>query len=182
MIQVFDHVLPDPLAYRQSALAHSFETVEVAPGVLFRGIALTGNPTLSTFIAEHFPSLEPTLTFFRRSPAGQLEPNYIHTDRDMGEWTAILYLNPQPPSGDGTIFWRHKATGALESKADEELCVWRDRSQWEPVEEVEARFGRIAVFPAARFHSRSLLENYGEGNEARLIQVMFGRGEVESWR
>ena len=66
-------------------------------------------------LVRMFPAATPTLSFFRKSPAGQEEPHWIHTDVDMGDWTALLYLNPDPPAGDGTVFWTHLATGARES-------------------------------------------------------------------
>jgi Family of unknown function (DUF6445) len=185
MILVFDDVVPDPDAYRAVALAQPFRSLEVAPGVIFHGIAMVTDQVLVEWMAHRFPQLTPTLTFFRQSPAGQVEPNYIHTDRDMGDWTAILYLNPDTPKGDGTVFWRHRVTGATESVTDDahalavEQAAWRDRTLWEPAVEVEARFNRVLVFSAAQFHSRAIPNNYGVGEDARLIQVVFGSGALE---
>jgi len=188
MILVFDDVLADVDAYRQAALTQHFTSVELAPGQTFHGIAMVEDTTLLTWLETHCPGLEPTLTFFRLSPLGQPEPNYIHTDRDMGDWTAILYLNPRPPAGDGTTFWRNRSTGATESLTNDsqalvdEQATWRDASQWEVSVAIPARFGRVVVFPAARYHSRSIPDNYGYGDEARLIQVVFGQGRVASWQ
>jgi hypothetical protein len=187
VILVFDDVLPDPVAYRDAALAQPFRDLEVAPGVIFHGIAWVpvADQALTAWMGRRFSQLTPTLTFFRQSPAGQHEPNYIHTDRDMGDWTAILYLNPQPPTDDGTTFWRHRVTRATESVTNDahalavEEAAWRDHALWEPAVEVEARFNRVLVFSAAQFHSRAMLDNYGVGDAARLIQVMFGSGALE---
>ena len=180
-VQVFDDVLPDPLAYRSAALARQFQTVDV--GAVFHGIAVCGDdPTLPAWMADRFglPSL---LSFFRQSPEGQQEPNYIHTDCDMGEWTAILYLTPNPAPGDGTTFWRHipsgriaTETGATSEANLKEVLAWRDLSQWEPWRTVDARFNRLLVFPSPYYHSRALKQNYGHGETARLIQVLFGAG------
>jgi hypothetical protein len=182
-IHVFDDALQFPLIYRGAALTRTFATVDV--GAKFHGIALGADVVLPEVIAARFPELEPKLSFFRRSPAGQEEPNFIHTDCDMGEWTAILYLTPNPPPDDGTTFWRHIATGRIETvtgaTSDEnlgEVLAWRDRSQWEPWRTVAAVFNRVVVFPATYYHSRALEQNYGEGDSARLIQVLFGTGQV----
>jgi Family of unknown function (DUF6445) len=181
---VFDGVLADPVAYRQAALARPFGAVSINPEVWFHGIQLTEDPTFPAWIQERFPQLTPTLSFFRKSPFQQVEPNYVHTDRDMGDWTAILYLNPQPVEGDGTTFWRHRATGAFSSVTHDTVALldeqraWRDLAQWEPVAHVAAKFGRALVFPAERFHSRAIPENYGLDDEARLIQVVFGVGTL----
>lgn len=178
---VCDDVLADPEAYRAAVLARPFADVVWGDDV-FHGIQVAEDETFPAWIVEHFPDLTPTLSFFRQSPRGQREPNYVHTDQGMGEWTAILYLNPQPMRGDGTTFWRHRVTGALGSEMDDALPrdAWRDLEQWEPVSSVIAQMGRALIFPAARFHSRTIAENYGSGDDARLIQVVFGLGALES--
>lgn len=181
---VEDDVLADPEAYRQAVLARPFRDVSLGPDLTFHGIQLAEDDTFAVWIRQRFPQLTPTLSFFRRSPLGQCEPNYVHTDRDMGDWTAILYLSPHPAPGDGTTFWRHRVSGAIGSEASdqeallEEQQAWKDLSQWEPVARVAAKFGRALLFEAERFHSRTLVENYGHGDGARLVQVVFGIGTL----
>ena len=181
---VFDGVLADPVAYREAVLARPFGSVSFGAGVVFHGIQVAEDPTFPAWITSEFPQLTPTLSFFRHSPGGQLEPNYVHTDREMGDWTAILYLNPKPAEGDGTTFWRHVTTGALGSVTNdteallEEQRAWRDDAQWVVAARVDAKFGRAVLFPAERFHSRTLAWNYGAGHDARLIQVVFGIGTL----
>ena len=180
-IFVFDDVLPDPHAYRQAALAREFRTVDV--GAQFHGIALGADETLPAIVTAHCPALVPQLSFFRHRPAGQAEPNFIHTDCDMGEWTAILYLTLDPPPDDGTTFWRHvpsgriaTETGATSEQNLAEVLAWRDLAQWTPWRTVAAVFNRVVLFPAAYYHSRARAENFGAGETARLIQVLFGTG------
>jgi hypothetical protein len=183
MMVVCDHVLADPKAYRAAVLARPFADVVWGDDV-FHGIQIAEDETFPAWIVEHFPQLTPTLSFFRQSPRGQREPNYVHTDRTMGEWTAILYLNPHPPMGDGTTFWRHKVTGAIRSDTRDDAALldeqhaWRDPAHWVPETWVVAQLGRAVIFPADRFHSRTIRDNYGSGDEARLIQVVFGLGTL----
>jgi Family of unknown function (DUF6445) len=181
---VYDDVLADPMAYRAAVLARPFGTVPFGPEITFHGIQVAEDPTFLIWIGQQFPALVPTLSFFRQSPRGQVEPNYVHTDRDMGDWTAILYLVPNPPFGDGTEFWKHRATGAdrslaidAESQLDEQHA-WADPAQWELLLHVPAKFGRALLFPSNQFHSRAIPENYGTGEDARLIQVVFGIGTL----
>jgi hypothetical protein len=151
---------------------------------VFHGLAPAPDDRLSDWIRARFPTLQPTRAFCRQSPAHQDEPNFIHTDRDMGDWTAIAYLTAHPFAGDGTRFWRHRATGAIQSTAFDgeallaEWLAWRDRDQWAPWHLVEARPNRVVLFPAAYFHSRAIEANYGADAEARLIQVVFGTGTL----
>lgn len=181
---VVDGVLADPEAYRSTALRSGFQSVPIGPAV-FHGIGFAlPDASLPAWILERYPHLTPTLSFFRQSPEGQAEPNFIHTDLDMGEWTGILYLTPEPPAGDGTAFWRHRATGAIGSVADtdearlDEWMDWRQHDKWERWQTVEAAFNRLLLFPARYFHSRAIAENYGAGDAARLIQIVFGTGRL----
>lgn len=102
----------------------------------------------------------------------------LHTDASMGTWTALLYLNPQPPEGDGTAFYRHRATGATGSTDDAEAADWLDAEQWERIGLVEGRFNRLLLFSSGLFHARAIPENYGtDRDSARLLQICFGTGE-----
>lgn len=186
MITVWDDVLVNPATYRTAALSLPFADVEAGSSTFHR-MAPAPSPELTLWVVSHYPQLQPGLTFVRQSPEGQREPNYIHTDQEMGDWTAILYLNPQPMKGDGTTFWKHKLTGKILSEAvsvmeqAEECLEWLDLERWEPWMTVEARFNRIVLFPSGCFHSRAIEANYGQGDDARLIQVMFGTGAMSSW-
>lgn len=185
LITIVDDVLVDPLAYRAQALTQPFQSVPMGP-VTFHGIAACVDPRVPQAITARYLDARPTVTFFRHSPEGQPEPNFIHTDRDMGDWTGILYLNPDPPADDGTTFWKHRASGATASVATsvegfhEEWLSWRDRSQWEPWRTVSAKFNRLLLFHAPLFHSRAIDANYGTEADARLIQIVFGTGLL--WR
>ena len=180
---VIDDVLDDPIAYRELALHQPFESVTVGAAT-FYGIGTRTDSRLPDFIASTYPSATPTLTFFRKSPKLQAEPNFIHTDRDMGEWTGILYLTEKPAHGDGTTFWMRRDTEARSSTAatlDElhaEWLEWRDMTLWKPWTSIEAKLNRLVLFSAPLFHSRSLRENYGRGDRARLTQLVFGTGDL----
>lgn len=179
-IRIFDDVLLEPARYRDEALRAEYRSYDFGHCV-FHGIA-TGGPSaeLLAWIRGVYPELEPTLTFFRSSPLHQAEPNDIHTDVDMGDWTALLYLNPEPPAEDGTDFWTHKGTGADASAiAHERSIEGRDRESWILREHVASKFNRVLMFPGALFHSRAIHANYGAGESARLVQVVFGKGELQ---
>lgn len=177
-IVVLDNVVGNAEAYRADALQLPYQSHTLGAAT-FHGIALATD-WLPSWIAASFPMCRPTLSFFRRSPFRQAEPNFVHSDLSMGDWTAILYLNPDPPAGDGTTFWQHRDSGArftnpesLEAYAAEGVPL-ADVTLWRPWYRVPARFNRLVLFPAPYYHSRSLPENYGHGDDARLVQVTFG--------
>ncbi len=176
-IRVIDNFVPNPREYRQEVLGLPFMDVPAGDQV-FRGMAFSSvkMDCAVPIIRGMFAEAKPIASFFRKSPLGQIEPNDIHSDSEMGDWTGILYLNPEPPRGDGTCFWRHSGTDA---KSGEE---WRKdghfREEWSEVCRVPAVFNRLLLFDAKLFHSRAIVENYGEGDNARLIQVIFGKGVI----
>ena len=171
-ITVVDGLLPDPHAYRADVLRLPFQTVRDGD-TSFHGIASLDVATdpVAARIRDRYPTARPHLSFVRRSPEGQREPNFIHADDGRGEWTGILYLNPSPALGDGTDFWRFRETGEVTDR-------WRDRSTdvsaWERWLHCEAAFNRLVLFDAPLFHSRALFDNYGADEGARLIQVVCG--------
>lgn len=175
-IQILDDFLHAPVAYRACALRREFKSYDFGH-CTFHGIAVAGDTELPRRIHELFPQLAPSLSFFRKSPLGQVEPHFIHSDVDMGDWSAILYLNPDPPPGDGTSFWTHRATSAIESGVPHERSIeGRERANWVLREHVDARFNRLVMFPSSYFHSRGIHENWGAADQARLTQVVFGKG------
>lgn len=178
-IRMIDHAVPLPDDYRAGALRCDFKDIAAGPAC-FHGMAEIGRSPLAQMIEAEYPSLRVTYEAFRLSPEGQDEPNFIHTDQDMGTWTAILYLNPDPPAGDGTTFWKRRSNGSIASAArtarGRALEDWRDLEHWDPWRTVEAAYNRLVLFPAAYYHSRALFENWGTGMDARLIQLVFGKG------
>lgn len=178
-IYTFDDVIPDPAAYRAFALSLPYESFPVGTD-LFHGIAPTTDPRLRDAIVRLFDNADPGLTFFRRSPLGQPDPHYIHTDSEMGDWTAVLFLNDPPHPEDGLLFWERLTTGHRSGdwSLHEEQVACADRLLFQPHQLVPARFNRLVLFQADLYHSRAIPENYGEGDEARLIQVAFGRWSV----
>ena len=176
---IIDNVLENPEQYRANALAQEFKTYDFGHCV-FHGIAISvPSAEVPKAIIDQNPQLTPVLTFLRKSPQDQVEPHYIHTDIDMGEWSAVLYLNPNPPAGDGTNFWTHKETGAIESVIPHERSVeGRNQDNWTLREHVNAKFNRMVMFPSSYFHSRAIFDNWGHLDDARLIQVTFGTGAL----
>jgi len=178
LIAVHDDFLADPLTYRARALAQRFRDVHDGP-VVFHGMAPCADPTVPMQLVATYPTLRPTLSFFRLSPQGQVEPHAVHTDTSMGTVTALLYLQPDPPTGDGTQFLKHVKTGATRTRDNREAADWFTPDAWERVALIEAKFNRLVVFPAALFHSRAIQANYGTDPEsARLLQIVFCEGEL----
>lgn len=107
-------------------------------------------------VIDLLPEYEVVWNFVRKSPKGQEEPNFIHTDEMMGDMTAILYLSNNAPAEDGTTIYDEDKPFILYSK-----------------------YNRMIAFDSALPHSRNIYENFGQGEESRLIQVIFLRKKNE---
>jgi hypothetical protein len=178
-ITIIDDFLPDPVAYREEALKNQFQSYHFEH-CTFHGISvLPIDSTVPAMIHHRYSEAIPSLSFLRKSPAGQVEPHFIHSDIDMGQWSAVLYLNPDPPAEDGTSFWTHAATGMIGSLIPHERSKEGMTQQgWKLRGTVWGKFNRLALFPSSYFHSRSIHENWGSGDQARLTQVTFGTGDI----
>ena len=97
-VHIYDDVLDSPGAYRAAALAYEFQTFDVG-GSSWRGFASCQETELIDWLRAMRPDLTPTLSLFRKSPYGQIEPNFVHTDRNMGDWTLLYYLASAPEAG-----------------------------------------------------------------------------------
>ena len=147
---ILDNVISDPDQYVKEIIAGSFQDVQDGDKV-FRGIQLRSEDELHQKIEKAYPDYKVTYNFVRQSPLNQEEPNYIHTDEMMGDKTVLLYLNKELPPGAGTTLYDY----------DNPMCIFY------------ARYNRLVVFDSFIPHSRNIFKNFGEGDDARLVQVMF---------
>lgn len=124
----------------------------------------------------------PNSLFFRITNEG-MEKAYIHSDRESGDHTCVVYMtdHDQP---SGTAFYRHKRTGLVEMPSFVEMqqmgildelkedMVSRDPDKWEQLAYVEGKKNRALIFHAPLFHSRYPLEGIGTNEqEGRMVWV-----------
>jgi len=150
---LMDNVLYDPRQYVEDILREDF--IDIYDGVnTFQNIQPRDHSDEFTQAVMDFvgPFYEVSYNFIRKSPLGQHEPNYVHTDEMMGDLTAILYLSKEHPEDDGTTIYDDNGNKA---------CV------------LYSKFNRMIVFDSNLPHSRNIFENFGQGDSARLIQVAF---------
>lgn len=169
-IMIYDNFCDNPIAYKSNVLNMEFKSIPTEAGT-FHGIAEIDSSISSRIQERLYMEFTSATSIIRKSPLNQVEPNYIHTDLDMGDYTAILFLNENPPENDGTVFWKHKETGAINGNLIGD--AGKDLSLWEEYYRVQSKFNRLVLFPSSLFHSRSIPENYGTDEDARLIQVTF---------
>ena len=148
----FDNIIKDPLSYVSDIHLHGFQDVADGDNVFKNIQPRDKNDEFALYVTTLFNGYKVDLNFIRKSPEGQIEPNFIHTDEMMGDITCILYLNEEPPSTDGTLIYDEEGKAILA---------------------MFSKFNRMIAFNSDAPHSRILYNNFGEGKEARLVQVIF---------
>ena len=136
----------------------------------------------------------PNSMFFRVTNE-DTEQAYIHSDRESGSHTCVVYLS-EHDTPSGTAFYKHKPTGMIEMPSFEEMqdmgifdqmskdMVSRDPESWEQLDYVEGKYNRALIFHAPLFHSRYPIHGIGKTEEeGRLVWVCHfflinGRGEL----
>jgi hypothetical protein len=184
---VIDDFLIDPEAVRQSALRAGFGTWRPGKGDIganfYDGVGFWGDhATLFRALCEKIGPIIPSSMFFRLTNP-TMEKALIHSDREYGENTAIVYLS-QSEVHSGTAFYRHRETGIVNMPPLEELMrsphferlkaqmLEASDNDWEMYEFVEARYNRCLIFDAPKIHCRIPKVGYGTTNEdSRMVWV-----------
>ncbi len=129
----------------------------------------------------------PNSMFFRVTKPGT-ERAYVHSDREAGSYTCIVYLSDHPEPEDpakksGTAFYRHRETGMTEMPSLLELSKRPDYEEikkhivdgsekyWEQLSFIPGVFNRAIVFRAQLFHARLPIDGLGDGTDetARMV-------------
>ncbi len=147
-----DDVIKDPKVYVRDIFDIGFQDITLGEQTFKNIQPRDNNDEFAKSVKGAFPGYKVVYNFVRKSPFNQEEPNFIHTDEMMGDITVILYLNKISPNEDGTTIY------------DDEH---------NPLCRIYSKFNRMIAFLSIVPHSRSIFENFGDGEEARLIQVIF---------
>jgi Family of unknown function (DUF6445) len=188
MIEVFDQFLADPESVRRSALRSGFGSWRPNKGhigaAFYEGVNFWGDhATLFRSLYEKIGAIIPSSMFFRITNPS-MEHALIHSDREYGENTAIVYLSPDTDERSGTAFYRHRETGwedmpplaELLQRADfaklrQQMLDANDRD-WEMHAFVEAKYNRCLVFDAPKIHCRIPKTGFGSTDaNSRMVWV-----------
>lgn len=126
--------------------------------------------------------LVPNSMFFRGTTV-DMEKAYIHSDRETGAYTCVVYLSDHD-EGYGTAFYRHRPTGLVEMPSFAEMkelgimddlsedMVSRDDQKWDFLGAVQGKKNRAVIFEAPLFHSRYPITGIGtDPASSRLVWV-----------
>lgn len=163
---VIDDVLENPDEYVQDVLSKPFVTIPDGKKS-FKGIQMVEDDEVEKKLENIYTNYKVVNNFIRQSPVNQDEPNYIHSDRNECDLIAILYLNKKHPKNAGTLIYEDESRGSmvdfgLDNDPDFRTSV-----------KLFMKYNRLIAFPSDLYHSRSIIKNFGTGDNSRLVQVLF---------
>lgn len=187
---VLDDFVSDPNRLRQSALESGFGSWRPSKGEvgssIYDGMNFWGDHgmALRALVAAHGRQVYPNSMFFRVCNK-DTEAAYIHSDREMGDYTAILYLSMHDVDESGTGFYRHRESGITRMASFDEMRKnpeWFEKFKtemvagnpevWELTHFVPGFFNRALIFEAPLFHSRQPKHGYGStAEDGRMVWV-----------
>lgn len=189
MIQIIDNFTPRIDEVRHSALVSGFGTWRPTKGEVgssvYEGMNFWGQHAVMLHALAHCVGrpIFPNSMFFRATNIGT-EGAYVHSDREAGDFTCVVYLS-QHDDVYGTGFYRHRETGMTHMPSFDELrerpelferlkheMVDGSEKYWEQLDFVRGQYNRAVIFDAPRFHAR--IPRHGFGSSAadgRLVWV-----------
>ena len=148
---LIDDFLDDVNSHLEDVMSSDF--IDVTDGVsTFKNIQDRNSDVVSNSLLTILKDFDVAYNFVRRSPEGQDEPNFIHSDEMMGDLTCLLYLNEERPGEDGTTMYDEDETSKIIFKS---------------------KLNRMIIFDSLLKHSRNIFNNFGSDERSRLVQVIF---------
>lgn len=187
MITVIDRFCPRLDEVRASALASGFGTWRPSKGEVgssnYEGMNFWGKHALMLHALAFYMQrpVYPNSMFFRVTNE-DTEGAYVHSDRETGDFTCIVYLSDHEEKS-GTGFYRHResrmthmpsfASMSLDPAYFEQIkreMVDGSDEHWEQLDFVRGLYNRAVIFDAPRFHARTPKHGLGTTPEdGRLV-------------
>jgi hypothetical protein len=171
VITIIDDFTPLIDQARQSALDSGFGTWRPNKGEVgssvYEGMNFWGRHSilLHALAARMGQQIFPNSMFFRVTNE-TTEGAYVHSDREAGDFTCIVYLSDHAERS-GTGFFRHRETGMTHMPSFAEMAqdpaafaklkeqmVAGTSDDWEELDFVRGIYNRAVIFDAPRFHAR----------------------------
>lgn len=180
---VVDNFFEDPQKIRELILKEEMADVEAGDKVLYPGIVLLPQFLIDDMVSRVEDILnvdcKEALCFARHSAITMTPPHWAHSDKEMCDFVCLIYLNPDPPPGDGTYLVKHHDTGMSTHPQDavgRELLLAdsNDWNKWETTDLLPAKFNRINLINSNLLHAAA--PSYGKDRlDSRLVLTVFFR-------
>lgn len=155
------------------------EDIKHSDGVVYPNIArlpFTVEDELKRNLENIFGPITPVLSFARYSFETQIPPHWAHSDREISEFIALIYLS-EGPSPSGTFALRHQELGfeTHPTKEEDRNALIEDSNKlemWDFTFECPAKFNRLLILNNDLIHAAG--RSYGTTrDDGRLVISCF---------
>lgn len=168
MIEIVENFCPDFAAHKAVADAVNYTTINFGdntyPG-LSLGMTKWAYERISNFIG--FQTV-PCLDYFRKYERGMKQDTFIHSDRGIAKYTAVLSLRDD---NGALAFWNHKNGEDRPLFGVDYRTEGLDESLWKMTHKIDLKENMCVIYSAEIFHSRYPKD--WDKDHARHIQVFF---------
>lgn len=124
------------------------------------------------------PAFTPVLSFARYSPKGGNPPHWAHSDRNIAQFLALIYLNEGEAEKFGTCVLKHRELGFdshPESDFEKSILISHanKRDEWEVIFECPAKFNRCFILNADLVHAATGEHGSTRDNMRLVVSVFF---------
>lgn len=183
---IFDDFFADPVRVREIIHAAEMKDIEYSDGVTYPNITLLPEEVEKETIQNLesvFGPITPVISFARYSFAGGKPPHWAHSDREIAEFLALIYLS-HDGGHFGTSVLNHKEF-TIDQHPDNDFgkkVLLEDANRkeaWKIVYTCPSKFNRLFVLNADLIHAA--MGEYGKDkDDGRLvISVFFNLGRAQ---
>lgn len=185
---IIDNFLNNGDLFRRYAIKQSYEgVVNPQDNVLYPDISIKipeevrleiNSKALMAVTQNENAFIEPKALFMRMSKTGVHVPHQAHTDKNIADYTLLLYLNKDEDCQGGTDVLEHIEGMKIHPQTEEEIELWkRDTNtpeQWIKTGFCPMKFNRAFILRSDLFHRAQPLGGFGDTNEnGRLVLTLF---------
>lgn len=182
---IFDDFFKDPLKVREDVMKQEATDRTYMDGVTYPHIALLPVDVLAevyenlSFIVG--PKFDTKLAFARYSFEGITPPHWAHSDREISQFLALIYLTEGLAEKYGTLLLRHTLLD-FESHPDgkvERRALLHDANKphlWDRVFECPGKFNRCFILNADLIHAAAGQFGTTKDDGRLVISVFFNLG------
>jgi len=122
--------------------------------------------------------IQPKMTFMRMSKEGVHVPHQAHTDKNIADYTFLLYLNKDEDCRGGTDILEHIEGMKIHPQTQEEIDIWKrdtnNSEKWIKVGFCPMAFNRAFILRSDLFHRSVPINGFGTNQfNSRLVLISF---------
>jgi len=183
---IIDNFLRNPEEFREIATSRSFDGItNPHDGIHYPNVTLNIPVEIQSEITQKLQAIfskeiKYSAMFMRLRKEGMKHaPHEVHSDKIMGDYTALIYLNTDDQCRGGTAFVEH-ISGQLSTHPEtpEELELWHQdtnrKEAWVRTGFCPMKFNRCVIFRSDLLHYAEPWGGFGTDNDSgRLVLTAF---------